>query len=303
MNKMLFLVNPNAGHGTIRPAMLDILALFSSRYIVTVFITTGPSQITAKIAEEGREFDIVVVAGGDGSLSEAAAGLSRLPVGERPLLGYIPAGTTNDMAASLSIPANSLQAAKVILEGREFHLDLGTLNDRTFTYVAAFGAFTAVTYETPQEEKKALGYLAYVLEGARSLADIRPIHARITADGVAHEGDFLVGGVGNTFSVGGMHSPMVSKLAISLNDGMNEGLFIRSQADPLQYAAIFAEASQMNLSNPEHFLFLKAKDFRVEFDEMIPWTIDGEAGGIHNLCEIRNVPDAIRIMIPANKEF
>jgi len=299
MKKMLFLVNPNAGHGGIRPAMLDVLGILSSQFELTVFITTGPGQITSKIAREGMHYDTVAVSGGDGSLSEAISGINMLPTEQRPVLGYLPAGTTNDVAFSLSISNNPVTAAKTILEGREVVLDSGTLNGQTFAYVAAFGAFTAVTYATPQEEKRALGYFAYILEGAKALGEIKPIHARITADGITYEGDFLVGGIGNTYSVGGMRNPLVKNLEISLNDGVNEALFIRNQADPLQFAAILGEMMLMDISNQEHFLFLKAKELFIEFNEDVPWTIDGESGGIHRSCTIQNVPGAVRIMAPA----
>ena len=175
--KMLFFVNPNAGHAAIRSSLMDVLRIFSAGgYDVTVHPTTGPKNLTHEIVSRGAQFDLIVCTGGDGTLNEAVSGLMQLPEEIRPPLGYIPSGTVNDVAFTLGLPLNPIEAAKTIVEGWEFAIDIGSLGtDRWFTYVAAFGLFTDVSYETPQADKRALGRLC-VFAGRCACAERRQAH-------------------------------------------------------------------------------------------------------------------------------
>ena len=295
--KMLFFINPNAGRSRIRLQLLEVLKLFCNLgWEVRTHITSGPMEIPRVLQAEGAQYDMVVTSGGDGTLNETVAGLLRLE--HPPVLGYIPAGTTNDMAASLHLPMDPMEAAKIIMHGAAMPLDAGTMNGRPFVYVSAFGAFTDITYETPQDAKKVLGRLAYLLKGATSLGEIRPIHARVIADGVKHEGDFLLGLICNTRSVGGFRPPAMEDPAVSLNDGLFEIIFVRDIRNLADFGEAASQILRMDLSNPKRFLNVQAKHVQVEFDKDIPWTVDGEDGGSCRFADLQNHRHALRIMVP-----
>lgn len=294
--KLLFLINPNAGHSGIRSDLLKVLELFSRSYEVTIYVTAGPGEITEKVLKEGSSYALVVVSGGDGSLNEAVRGLLQLE--EPPLLGYIPAGTANDVASSLKLSLNAYEAAETVVSGKPFSMDLGTFNGRAFSYVAAFGAFTAVAYATPQKSKRVFGKLAYLTEGARSMKEISPIHAKISADGVDEEGDFLVGLFCSTTSVGGFHAGDLSKLGVSLSDGLHEAVFVRYPKNAGDLAGILAELTRKDFSDPKHFLAFHTKRVSVSFGREIPWTLDGEDGGSVREAELCDLPQALRIIVP-----
>lgn len=297
MKKMLFFINPNAGHSGIRTQLLSILQIFcSAGYDVRVYTTSGPREITRVIEAEGANYDIIVSSGGDGTLNETVAGLLRLE--HPPLLGYIPAGTVNDVAASLGLPMDTLEAARNVVGGEPMDLDVGTLNGRAYAYVAAFGAFTEVSYATPQDAKKLLGRLAYLLAGVKSLGEIKPIHARVIADGVDEEDDFVFGMVCSTKSVGGFRPANVRELGISLNDGLSEAVFVRDIKNLLDFNEVAGQVLRIDFSDPRRFLYFQADQVRVEFERDVAWTVDGEAGGLFHTAMLQNHCRAIRVLVP-----
>ena len=199
--RLLFVVNPYAGRGEIRGKLLEVIQLFSGAgYTVTVHPTTGPGEIQKLLARCGTEYDMVVASGGDGTLNETVSGLMELE--RRPLLGYIPAGTVNDTATNLQLPRNILKAARVAVEGTVFPCDVSSFNSRWFLYVAAFGLFTDVSYDTPQQQKQTLGRLAYLLRGVRALSEVKTYHVRVTMPDRILEDDVIFGAVCSTVSVG-----------------------------------------------------------------------------------------------------
>ena len=263
--KLLFFVNPKAGHGDIRSVLLEILQIFTQGgFDVTVHPTSGPREITQVISQVGEDYDMVVSIGGDGTLNETVSGLMTL--NHPPLLGYIPGGTVNDVAATLSLPKNPLEAAKTIVTGREFVMDIGAFNDRWFTYVAAFGAFTDVSYATPQPDKRILGRLAYLLQGVNRLADIRPIHVRMWIDGQMIEDDVLFGMVASTTSVGGfrlvlcadgaaLHAAAVGdkeQVVLGEVDGLHLALVVYRE-DVYKRQLLYGVLSHFQVSFPLHF--------------------------------------------------
>ena len=295
--KMLFFINPRAGSSGIRAQLLDVLKLFcSAGYEVRVHTTSGPQEITRIIAAEGQNYDMIVSSGGDGTLNETVAGLLQLE--KPPVLGYIPAGTINDVAFSLHLSMDPVEAAKTVLYGTAMDLDAGTMNGRGFAYVSAFGAFTDVAYVTSQDAKKALGKLAYLLQGVKSLAEIKPIHARIIADGVEEEDDFLLGLVCNTKSVGGIRPSSMKNSFISLNDGLSEVPFVRNIRKLSELNETAAQVLKMDFTNRKRFLSFQTNRVQIEFDRDVAWTLDGEDGGSCRAAEILNHHRALRIMVP-----
>lgn len=295
--KMLFFINPNAGNSGIRMQLLEVLKLFcGAGWEVRVHTTYGPREITKIIAEEGMRYDMIVSSGGDGTLNETVAGLLKLET--PPVLGYIPAGTVNDVASSLRLSMDPVEAARTILHGTVMDLDAGTMNGRGFAYVSAFGAFTDVAYVTSQDAKKALGRLAYLLQGVKSLAEIKPIHARVIADGVEDEDDFLLGLVCNTKSVGGFRTSGAQSDLICLNDGLSEVLFVRNIRNLSELNEAASQVLKMDFSNTKRFLSFQADRVRIEFDRDVAWTVDGEDGGSWREAEILNHHCAVKIMVP-----
>ncbi|MDO4542505.1 MAG: YegS/Rv2252/BmrU family lipid kinase, partial [Bacillota bacterium] len=222
--KMLFLYNPKAGRSAIKTKLAEILNILTAGgYDIFVHPSQAPMDMQNFVVERGREFDVIVTSGGDGSLNETINGLMRLE--KPPVLGYIPTGTVNDFAASHGISKNMLVAARDIVDGKMVKTDIGKFNDNYFSYVAAFGAFTDVSYDTPQEAKNILGRTAYILEGIKRLPTLHSHHLTVEHDGEIIEGDFIYGMASNSLSVGGMK--LGTQTSISMNDGYFEAGLVK----------------------------------------------------------------------------
>ena len=219
MKKMLFIYNPKAGKAQIRNKLADILDVFTKGgYEITVYPTQRSEDAMEKTEKRSKEYDIVVCSGGDGTLDEVVTGMIRS--GFRTPIGYIPAGSTNDFGGSLGLPKNMVRAAENIVNGNDFACDVGSFNEDVFVYIAAFGLFTDVSYETGQDMKNVLGHMAYLLEGMKKLRDIKSYHMKITTQDTVIEDDFLYGMITNSVSVGGFKG--ISGKYVDLSDGMFE---------------------------------------------------------------------------------
>ena len=193
--KLLLILNPRAGKTQSRAPLFDaVCALSEAGYLVSVRSTAARGDATRFAAELARHFDVVACSGGDGTLNETITGL--MPLEKKPLLAYLPRGSTNDFATSLHISANPVRAALSIADNHRQVLDIGQWNQRYFVYVASFGAFTKSSYSVAQNAKNALGHFAYILEGMKDLNTLRPYRVRVTADGEVFDGEFLFGGPG-----------------------------------------------------------------------------------------------------------
>ena len=291
--KLMLILNPAAGNGggllSIGPAME---VLYKGGFVPTVFYTGASGEATRLVLEHALDFDCVVCVGGDGTLSETVAGLAQLE--SPPPLGYIPQGTANDVAVSLNIPRKPVQAAKVIVDGHPREQDVGKFNDSDyFTYIAAFGAFTEVSYETPRENKQTLGHLAYVLQGMSQLPKITPYHTTVEYDGGIIEDDLIFGGVSNTKSVGGIVK--LKKLGIELNDGLFEVTLVRNPANVIEMNKIVSDVLTQNFRGNQVMMF-QSKEVKFTFDKPVKWTRDGEAGGAHQVVRLENRHSAIRFL-------
>lgn len=292
MKNMLFILNPSAGRKHIKNKLFDIVDLFvKGGYDVKVYPTQSKGDARRIVTEEGWIHDIIVCAGGDGTLDEVVAGC--IECGCDTPIGYIPCGTTNDFARSLGIPKDPIRAAKRIVKYEQKPIDIGSFNGDSFVYVAAFGAFTEVTYTTPQEYKNYLGHMAYVLEGIRNLPNLTPYHIKIEHDGDVIEDDFIIGMVTNSLTVGGFNTPN-AKLA-KFDDGMFEALFVKYPSNPVDFQAA-ATAYFMGEFNPDYMYQFKARRVVIESPEAIQWTLDGEFGGSVTYTEIVNLQHAVNII-------
>jgi diacylglycerol kinase (ATP) len=294
--KMLFFLNPKAGRAEIRSSLLDVINLFTANgYDVTVHPTQRAKEIPDLIRAMGEQYDCIVTCGGDGTLNETVSGLVQLK--NPPLLGYLPTGTVNDFATSLGLPRDPMQAAQVVISGDEFLCDVGMFNGRAFAYVAAFGAFTAVSYETPRAEKHALGRAAYILEGIRSLPEIRPYWVQLEHDGIVEEDEVIFGMVTNSTSIGGFRA-LPGGTQIKLDDGLSEVVLVRKIRTVMDMNAVTSSLLRQEFS-PDHFLTFKTDALKMTFREEVPWTLDGEFGGNVMEADIRNLHRAVRVMVPA----
>jgi YegS/Rv2252/BmrU family lipid kinase len=294
MKKLLFIYNPHAGRQRVRAELADILDVFAARsYAITAHPTLHPGDATLAAAQSGG-YDRVVCCGGDGTLNETVTGLMRLPEGERPPLGYIPTGTTNDFARNIHLPKEMTEMAQVACGDRLRTCDLGMVDGRYFTYVAAFGLFTDVAYSTPQNTKNMLGHFAYVLEGAGRLANIPTFHMVVETDqGVRVEDDYIYGMVGNTVSVGGLVN--LPKDKVQLDDGIFEVLLIRQPRNPKDWQDILAALTTQTLVPGGAVTGLPASRVTFTCQQPVSWTLDGEFGGERKITTIENVHDAYQL--------
>ncbi|MBE5039377.1 diacylglycerol/lipid kinase family protein [Ructibacterium gallinarum] len=280
--QMLFLYNPMAGKGRIKARLSDVFEIFAHHgFEITVHPTLGAGDVTQIVAEKAEQFDYILIAGGDGTLHELAEGLMRLPKEQRPPCGYIPAGTVNDFASSLSIPKQILRAAQLAAEGVPAYFDIGEMNGHFFTYIAGFGAFTEVAYETSQATKNALGKMAYFLDGAKRITSLKRYPLRLTADGnPAFEGDVLFGMVTNSYSVGGFRKMMNEHIA--LNDGIFEAVLVKA---PSSLGDLNQTLIDLTMQNREsrHLIYCRGSSVSFSSPEPLKWTLDGEFGGSY--CE------------------
>ena len=301
MKKLLFVYNPRAGKEMLKPRLSDVLDIFvKAGYEVTVHPTQAYRDAYYQIKEyEVGKYDLIACSGGDGTIDEVATGMmKRREMGKDVVpVGYIPAGTTNDFAKSLHIPRKPLAAADNAVKGVPFPCDIGKFNDSVFVYIAAFGIFTDVSYETDQAVKNVLGHMAYIWEGAKRIFNIPSYKIKVEHDGEVIEDEFIFGMVTNSRSVGGF-SNMVGK-NIVFDDGLFEVTLIKTPKNPIALQEIIA-ALLIEQVDTKHMYTFKTKKITFDSVEEIPWTLDGEFGGEQDYVEIENVQKAMEIMVPEN---
>lgn len=275
MKKLLFIVNAGAGKGQIKNHLLEILDIFNKAgYEPTVHITQCVLDAKEKVKNRAEGYDVLACSGGDGTLNEVVSGMMELGI-QIPLC-YIPAGSTNDFAASLRIPRMMKKAAQLITEGQLFQCDVGVFNERYFNYVAAFGAFTEVSYATPQQMKNVLGHQAYILEAVRRLTSIKPVRMIIEHDTGRIEGEFLYGMISNSTSVGGFKK-FVGK-SVQMDDGVFEVTLLRKLTSTAELQDIVMSIISSDMSSEALFTF-KTSKLTIYSPREVPWVLDGEYGG------------------------
>lgn len=296
--RLLLMYNPTSGRAKIAKQLDEILELFfDAGYEVTIYSIRPDYGAEEILRDRGTAFDLVVCCGGDGTLQHTITGLMSLP--QKPLLGYLPSGSTNDFAANLGLGKALMDDCDAVVHGKPFAYDIGLFaGKRYFNYVAAIGAFTEVSYTTPQELKNTLGYLAYVIEAVKHLPFNTRYHAEIEFSGGRKiEGTYLYASVSNSLSMGGMD--LAQKAGVKLDDGEFEVLLIKAPDNLLELQTIVTRLMTQDFRHPEVQLF-HTDLMRFTFDEDVPFTLDGEFGGKHRVCEIRVLPKEITIMRAAD---
>lgn len=293
--KLLLIINPKAGRSGYKIGFADVmLTLSEGGYDTTVRFTEARGDATRYAAGYAKAFDAVACIGGDGTLSEVVAGL--MQVENPPPLGYIPMGSTNDVANTLMLPKNPVAAARQIVEGQVYPFDVGGFQEKDyFTYVAAFGAFTEVSYETPQSEKQALGHMAYFLQAAAYLPRLESYNAKVEYEGGVVEGDFLYGSVSNSVNVAGGVMKLDRQL-VSLSDGIFEVMLVPCPKNLGHFTRMAGRILAKDYDNDEVIMF-QAKQVKVTFEKPVAWTRDGEDGGAHRVVHLVNHPSAVHIIV------
>jgi len=292
MKKMLFIVNPRAGKQKATKVLGEILAIFNrAGFCVQVYVTAGPRDATQAVKQFAPGMDLVVCSGGDGTFNETVTGM--LDAGLSIPIGYIPAGSTNDFAHSLKIPTKPLDAANLIATGTPKPLDLGKFGDRYFSYVASFGAFTKVSYNTPQSIKNILGHTAYLLEGVKELSHIQKFPVRIELDGEALEDAYIFGAICNSTSIGGILTFPPDQ--VDMADGLFEILLVRSPKNLLEITELVNAIRKQNY-NCKLMTFRSANKAIVRVDKETDWTLDGEMAPGAEEITVTNLHHAIELI-------
>ena len=296
LKTLLFVYNPKSGRGVIGAHLAEVIKAFENAgYIPTIYRTRTPGDLQYMAEHVAPNYDHLVCAGGDGTLNGIISGLMNLEPEKRPTVGFIPTGSTNDTRNSYKLPLNISRAAGVSVNGVPFETDIGRMNDRYFTYVAAFGELSAVSAFTPQSAKNVFGYGAYMAEGIKALLKMDSHIVKVTCDdGTVIEDDFFLGMVTNATSVGGFAG--ITGANVDLQDGLHEVMLFKKPADLIDFndeiGAVLSPTSDagglVSRIKGNHFVF--------ESEDQVQWVLDGEDGGKHNKVDIYNCNRAVRIM-------
>ena len=291
--KLLFLFNPFSGNGLIKNKLLEIVDSFiKNGYEVTIHPTQRPQDAQEQVERYAGEYQLVVCSGGDGTLDEVVSGMMRRE--QKVPIGYIPSGSTNDFACSLKIPKNMAKAAQLAVSGIPFSCDIGNFNGEYFVYIAAFGLFTDVSYATSQEQKNRIGHIAYIIEGIKRIPVVQSYHLRISYADQEIEGDFVYGMITNSVSAGGFRN--ITGKNVKLNDGFFEVTLIQMPKSPLELNEIIASLTNL-IDNTDLIYTFKTDCLKVEAEEEIAWTLDGEYGGKHKDVTVFAEKEAVEIIV------
>lgn len=293
MQNILLIINPAAGVTGKKSRVFRVADWFrNQKFGVTVLSTTKKGDAEEYVKNYSSKADVVVCCGGDGTLNEVINGIMQLE--EKKPIGYLPAGTTNDMARTLDIPSNIQKAAKIIVNGVPIQQDIGTFNNtQYFAYIASFGAFTKVSYATPQWLKNRFGHLAYVVSGLKSVNEIQPYTIKVRYNDREESGSFIFGSVSNSISIGGVLH--LKPTDISLNDGKFEVLLIHNPKNVIEFQNIVHDLHHHHFNN-ENIEFFSTDDIVLSFETPTDWTIDGEYAGKPQTVEITNLHNAIQLI-------
>lgn len=292
--RMMLIINPMAGRSGYKTGFGEVMNILDSGgYLTTVYFTQGRGDATVMAAQHAAEYDTVACIGGDGTLSEVIAGLMRVP--SPPPLGYIPMGTANDVATTLGLPKNdTIGAALRLVRGSAHPYDVGGFGaDEYFAYIAAFGAFTEVSYATPQDMKKRLGHLAYVLQGMAALPKLESYNTRVEYDGGVVEAPLVYGSMSNSTSVAGIVK--LREEMVCLGDGMSELVLVKDPGSIEGFSEIVTSVLSQRYDS-DKLIILHTTRAKFTFEKPVAWTRDGEAGGKYAEVELKNYAAPIELI-------
>lgn len=289
--KVLVLINPNSGKKNSKESVLDALNVFSANnYQMEIYLSQKPMDVTHYIEENGERFDVVAVFGGDGTLNEATNGLMKLK--HNPVISYFPTGTMNDFGTNFGLTNDMKQCANIACAGHIESFDVGKMNSRYFNYVAGFGAFCNVSYETKQELKKQIGNLAYIIKAIHEIPNLHPYHVKMNLDGKILEKDLMFGLIINGNRVAGFE--MVEQADNTFKDGLFDIILVEHTPNPLELYnyPLGVLHPELNMKYVERY---QAKSIIIESQEKLAWTLDGEEGEETLVARVENISQALQI--------
>lgn len=289
--KVLVLINPNSGKKNSKESVLDVLNVFSANnYQMEIYLSQKPMDVTHYIEENGERFDVVAVFGGDGTLNEATNGLMKLK--HKPVISYFPTGTMNDFGTNFGLTNDMKQCANIACVGHIESFDVGKINSRYFNYVAGFGAFCNVSYETKQELKKQIGNLAYIIKAIHEIPNLHPYHVKMNLDGNVFEKDLMFGLIINGNRVAGFE--MVEQADNTFKDGLFDIILVEHTPNPLELYnyPLGVLHPELNMKYVERY---QAKSIIIESQEKLAWTLDGEEGEETLVARVENISQALQI--------
>lgn len=300
--RALLIVNPRSGNmrgvTVIAPA---IEALSAAGYETTAFTTTCSGDAVRLAADYGADHELLLVSGGDGTMNEIIRGVMTIDRSLRPAIGYIPMGSTNDFSVALGLPKRLDQLIDTAISGVPTEIDVGRFNGRHYAYLASFGAFTDISYSTPQEAKNALGFLAYLGSGMNSIANIKPNPTTVIINGEMITDDYAFVSVSNTPSVVGVIN-YNKQSRVDLNDGLFEVMLINYPENAIEVGSIAHALSTGDFKNCEFMHRFTCSEVKFILDEPVDWMLDGERVDAGHEVVIENVHSAIRIMLPRERK-
>lgn len=289
--KVLVLINPNSGKKNSKESVLDALNVFSANnYQMEIYLSQKPMDVTRYIEENGERFDVVAVFGGDGTLNEATNGLMKLK--HKPVISYFPTGTMNDFGTNFGLTNDMKQCANIACAGNIESFDVGKMNSRYFNYVAGFGAFCNVSYETKQELKKQIGNLAYIIKALHEIPNLHPYHVKMNLDGKVFEKDLMFGLIINGNRVADFE--MVEQADNTFKDGLFDIILVEHTPNPLELYnyPLGVLHPELNMKYVERY---QAKSIIIESQEKLAWTLDGEEGEETLVARVENISQALQI--------
>lgn len=291
--QLLFIVNPSAGTVKIKDSLLEVCQIFcEAGYELTLNVTKYISNAIDDALHQDKNYDLIVCCGGDGTFNGMVSTL--VPLENHPYVGYIPSGSTNDFARSIGLNGSSVEIARQIMTGSPRSIDIGSFNQLYFSYVASFGAFTETSYNTPQSLKNRLGHLAYLLEGVKDLSTIEPCHIKFVHEDIVMEDNYIWGAVCNSTSIGGMIR--LNKELVDFNDGLFEVMLIKMPKTVFDLTKIVVSINTQSY-DPEVVTFFQASELDIYPETEIPWTLDGEYAPGSKEIHIRNIHNALQIIV------
>lgn len=291
--KMLLIVNPVSGKQKAKQHMLYMINRFDKAgYAVTSCYTKKDENAFEIVKKRGKDFDIIVCCGGDGTLKETVCGVQAI---QKDLpIGYLPMGSTNDFAKSLEIPTNVKDAVELVVTGEPHPVDIGTFQGENFIYIAGFGNFTALSYEVSQKIKNKIGRNAYYLRAAKDFFKMKKYHARVEADGEIFEDDYFYGAASSSYSIGGM--PVMYNLGVQFDDGLHELVLVRMFKTVPEAMGLVRDMLRKDVSQNPLITIRHCKHINFQFIEPTAFTLDGEYGGKHRNAEVTVMRHAVRII-------
>ena len=293
MKTLLFIYNPVAGTGMVKKNFFEIVDYYSlNGYLVTLCPVNGLEDFTA-LKQRQTRYDHIVCSGGDGTINMVFSYLMKNEI--KVPIAYIPSGSTNDYGYSLGISNDFDESLEQSIKGKVRKIDIGKFNEKYFLYVAGFGMFTKISYTTSQKYKNLLGHTAYILEGIKQLSDIKSYYMQIYSDDNCYEGDFILGLITNTISIGGIKTIMPAD--VELDDGLFEVILIKYPKNAMELQEIVRSLLSEKKVENKNIVWCKTKKVTIITREEIDWTLDGEYGGKQTQVTIINMQKEAEVVV------